>query len=196
MRKKSNKNIETNRNERNIKIHNYNYKLQFIVIIVNLIALCGGIYARNLSNYAKNQLEEIEKLTQKDNFNEAIELMKDLGKDNKYKETIYNKLYMIEYDNITYENLEYIYSIILEKKIIANTNYNMMKNKIIQKIIASNPNKQIAEKLASIVIEENDKMILNINDRDKNRLDEDKIDRYLREQQETYETCYNILYEE
>ena len=82
--------------------------------------------------------------------------------------------------------MEYVYESLKEQKIVVNTKYNMERNLVIKQILETNKDEVFLKKFANIIIKENEEMVDNIKDKDKNRLTENTIKEYLQLQQEIY----------
>jgi hypothetical protein len=161
-------------------------KIMYIaIIIINIIiAIIGGITI-NITNDNEEKLNNIKKLIERQEYDQAIEKIAEY-QENEQIINLYYNIIGIDYYNIEQENLEYIFEIIAGEKIKIDTAYNMYRYDVILKILEQTDNEEIATKLANIVIEENEEMIANIKDKDKNRLTDEKINSYL----EKYENIY------
>lgn len=163
-----------------------NILLITLMIVINIITLTiTGMY------YKKENVDEKFIDTIADDREHRLEKIL------KYKETE-NILYidyclmLISYDNATEEQLQDLYEYLSNRKIIADTEYNINKNEIIEKVFKETKSKKIAKKFANIIIEENEKMIENINDKEKNRLSRIEIQQYLEEQEKIYNEAIKI----
>ena len=80
-----------------------------------------------------------------------------------------------------------------DEQIIVNTDYNMSRNELIYSILETLENKEYLTKFANIIISENEEIVKNILDQDKNRLTYKQISEYLNRQKEIYEYSKQLL---
>lgn len=162
---------------------------QVAILVLNIVIFCTGIFTYKIKNDNENMLEEISYAVKANEDNKVIELIKKFREDKKNKIFIYDELILIDYSTVETENLEYVYNLIKNDKIVANTKYNIDRNRIMKKVITTSTNEEMIEKFCDIIIKENDLMILNIKDREKNRLTKEQIDLYLETQKQIYEVA-------
>lgn len=162
---------------------------QVAILVLNIVIFCTGIFTYKIKSDNENMLEEISYAVKANEDNKVIELIKKFREDKKNKIFIYDELILIDYSTVETENLEYVYNLIKNDKIVANTKYNIDRNRIMKKVITTSTNEEMIEKFCNIIIEENDLMILNIKDREKNRLTKGQIDSYLETQKQIYEVA-------
>lgn len=106
----------------------------------------------------------------------------------------YEDIYLgIDYSKISDENLEYIYEDVIDMPITVNVEYDMNKNRIIERIINTSKNEKIKIIMAQIIIDENDKYIEIIQNKDKNRLTNNEIKSYLNEQEKIYSVALKCI---
>lgn len=178
-----------------VQLKSIKYILQYGIIIINVITIVLGIYTFNLSKNTEATIDQINKLMRKDEYNEAVQLMKQIDEDKQGKSTVYSLLSRLEYEALTEQNLQYVYDNILNQEIIPSTGYNMMKSEMIQRILMEISNNDIATKLANLVVSENDKMLQNIKNTEVNRLPKEYVEMYLQRQQDVYKFCCEVLNE-
>ena len=106
------------------------------------------------------------------------------------------ELEIIDYSKVNSENLEYIYEMLKNQELFINTQKNIYKNEIIQKILETTQNEEYLIKFADIIISENEDMVNNISNQEKNRLSEKEIARYLHQQEEIYSLAMSIKEEQ
>lgn len=119
-------------------------------------------------------------------YNNSINAIKELNKTEKYNN--YFDIYGgIDYSQLSNENLEYVYNEIIKTGITVNVEYNMKKNRTIERIINTTNNEEIKIKLAQIIIDENEECVEIIKNKEKNRLINNEIKKYINEQEKIYE---------
>ena len=101
-------------------------------------------------------------------------------------------LEFMDYNKATDEQLQNLYEYLSNQKIIADTDYNIERNEIIEMIFKGTENKEMAKKFANIIIEENEEIVENIKNKDKNRLSKLEILQYLEEQKKIYEEAIKV----
>lgn len=173
---------------------NTNIIISIFLILINIIALIIGGLAFTIKKENEIKLENINKYLNEGKYNETVDEIKSYCKGEKYNQFT-EELEQIDYSKINDENLEYIYQFVKKQPIIVNTNTNMLKNEIINKIITTTKNEEYALKFAKIIIEENEKIINNILDQDKNRLPENQVNQYISFQRKLCNYCYTIISE-
>lgn len=183
--------------EKNIKNHtNMQIKLHKLIsislILLNISILILSIYTFRLKQYNASILDSLEfaKIYQEDN--DVIEYIKKYTTNERYKK-FYDILKNIDYQEISIENMEYVYQSLKEQNIVVNTKYNIERNLVMKQILKTNKNEEWLKKFANIIIKENEKMIVNIKNKDKNRLTEDTIKEYLQIEQEIYTLALKTL---
>ena len=124
-------------------------------------------------------------------YDNSINAIRELNKTEKYDN--YFDIYGgIDYSQLSNENLEYIYNEIIKTPITVNVEYDMQKNRVIERIINTTNNEEIKTKLAQIIIDENDEYVEMINNKEKNRLINNEIKSYINEQEKIYELAKSI----
>ena len=175
-----------NYTEKNIKdytnLQRLNKLISISFILLNISILILSIYTFRLKQYNSYILESLE-IYQEDN--DVIEYVKKYTSNERYKK-FYDILKDLDYQKISIENMEYVYESLKEQKIVVNTKYNIERNLVIKQILETNEDEKFLEKFANIIIKENEEMVENINNKDKNRLTESTIKEYLQLQQEIY----------
>lgn len=169
-------------------------KLQILIILLNVIMLCIGVFTYKIQKKNESILEEISYLIETDN-NQAIELMRNFKENKKYKWNIYESLVLIDYADVEEENLEYVYELIESQEIVANTTYNVERNEIVIQVIKTSTNTEFVKKFCNLIIEENEAMVSNINDKERNRLTQEEMGYYLQIQNEMYNLANEIVLE-
>lgn len=161
-----------------------NLLASIILIIFNISTLSLGIYSFKIKKDNDYILTCLDTRAYQDE-NEAIELIKNFSTNEKYNK-FYYILQNINYQNISIENIGFIYDNINNQEIIVNTQYNMERNLVIKQILETCDDKVVLKNFSNIILEENDNIIDNIKDTNKNRLTENEIENYLNLQQEIY----------
>lgn len=161
-----------------------NLLASIILIIFNFSTLSLGIYSFKIKKDNDYILTCLDTRAYQDE-NEAIELIKNFSTNEKYNK-FYYILQNINYQNISIENIGFIYDNINNQEIIVNTKYNMERNLVIKQILETCDDKVVLKNFSNIILEENDNIIDNIKDTNKNRLTEKEIENYLNLQQEIY----------
>lgn len=169
-------------------------KLQILIIILNVAVLCLGVFTYKIKIKNNNILMYINYFAETDN-NKTIELIKNFTENKKYKHDIYEILTLIDYANVKEENLQYVYEIIENRPIVANTIYNNQRNQIVKRVIETCTNNEYVKKFCNLIITENDQMIKNINDKERNRLPQEEITMYIKIQEEIYDLANKIILE-
>ena len=162
------------------------------IIALNITIIILGIYLFRLKQYNADIKEYLNIMTINQNYNETIELIEKYKINEKYNK-FYDILKDINYKNVSTENIEYIYNDLKNQAIVVNTEYNIERNLVIKQILETSENKDILSKFSNIIIEENEQIIENIKNRDKNRLTKEKIEEYLNLQKEIYELALEKL---
>lgn len=159
----------TTLNKNNVKFD----KLIYLIIFINILAICMGIYTYKFENIDIYSFFE-------QSGNESINEISEYKKREKYKLNfeIYN---YINYENLSDENLNYIYNNFKNFKIVTNTEINIARTQALMKIILEI---QEPKKFCELVINENEEMIENIKNKEKNRLSDDIIEIYLSMQEQ------------
>lgn len=183
--KENKNNIETRlESKSNLEIK-LNSLIFISLIVLNIVIIVLSIYIFKLKQYNTYILNYLETTKSSESNNDVIELIKKYTLTEKSKK-FYNLLKNLNYQNISTENMDYIYCDLKGQKIIANTVSNMERNFVIKQILQTNKDEEILKKFSSIIIDENEQMINNIYDKGKNRLTESEIKEYLELQQEIY----------
>lgn len=164
--------------------------LQIAIITVNLLALVLGGFIYQAKNENEMDKENIFQCGVEEKYDEEIAKIKDYQKREKYYDFSF-ELETIDYSKVNDENLEYIYQRLKNKPIVVNTEYNMVKNKIIKQILETCKNEEYLVKFSKIIISENEEMINNILNQDKNRLPAKQIKDYIKQQEEIYQYKWN-----
>lgn len=162
------------------------------IIAINILVIVLGGITLKLNKENEKILENIDTAINREEYNQAIELIKEYQENEKYTK-LYSTLLKIEYKNIKQENLGYIYENITKETIKVNTDYNMYRYDVILKIIEQTEEEEITAKLANIVIRENEEMIFNIKNKEKNRLTDQEIENYLERQERVYNEALRKL---
>ena len=162
------------------------------IIIINIAVLTLGLYTYILQKDNKQKLEEIDNLIREKQYNEAIEEIKKYESKEK-KNDFFSILDRINYFNVNDENIEFIFNKLKDEKILVNTEKNMKRNQILLKMLEETRNKEISLRISDVLINENEKIIENIRNREKNRLTEDEINNYIEEQQTYFNRANEIL---
>ena len=188
---------ENNNYEKDMKIYSKtsNVLSQLIsigIIALNITIIILGIYLFRLKQYNADIKEYLNIMTINQNYNETIELIEKYKINEKYNK-FYDIVKDINYKNVSTENIEYIYNDLKNQAIVVNTEYNIERNLVIKQILETSENKDILSKFSNIIIEENEQIIENIKNRDKNRLTKEKIEEYLNLQKEIYELALEKL---
>lgn len=173
---------------------NANIIISSFLILINIIALIESGLVFKTKKENETRIGNISKYLNERKYNETINEIKLYCKNEKYNQ-FNEELEQIDYSKISDENLEYVYQFVKKQPIIVNTDTNMLKNEIINKIITTTKNKEYAMKFAKIVIEENEEIIKNILDQDKNRLPSNQVNQYVSFQRKLCNYCYNIFSE-
>lgn len=162
---------------------------QVAILALNIVIFCTGIFTYKIKSDNENMLEEISYAVKANEDNKVIELIGEFREIKKNKIIIRDELILTDYRAVEKENLEHVYNFVKNEKIVANTKYNIDRNRIIKKVITTSSNERMIEKFCNIIIEENDLMISNIKDKDRNRLTQEQIDLYLETQKQIYEVA-------
>ena len=162
------------------------------IIIINIAVLTLGLYTYILQKDNKQKLEDIDNLISENQYNEAIEEIKKYESKEK-KNDFFSILDRINYFNVNDENIEFIFNKLKDEKILVNTEKNMKRNQILLKMLEETRNKEISLRISDVLINENEKIIENIRNREKNRLTEDEINNYIEEQQTYFNRANEIL---
>ncbi len=188
-------NKENNKeNIKNIKSVNY------LKIIVNgcvlttlvLVIVLGGLVHQfeleneEIANSAKEYIKQGK-------YDVAILNIQKIDRDKKYSNMLYDISYKLDYSKLNKQSLEYIYNKIINEKIIANSGYNLMLNRIVNDILHQTEVEDYRVKFANHIINNNENIIKNIKDNNSNRLEENVIQMLLTEQENIYENAKNML---
>ena len=171
------------KNYTNLQRLNKLISISFILLSISILIL--SIYTFRLKQYNAYILESLELAEIYQEDNNAIEYIKRYTTNERYKK-FYDILKELDYQEISMENMEYVYESLKEQKIVVNTKYNMERNLVIKQILETNKDEVFLKKFANIIIKENEEMVDNIKNKDKNRLTENTIKEYLQLQQEIY----------
>lgn len=156
-----------------------------VLIVAQTLGITNAIY--NLES--KTQI--IYSYYYNKEYDNSINAIRELNKTEKYDN--YFDIYGgIDYSQLSNENLEYIYNEIIKTPITVNVEYDMQKNRVIERIINTTNNEEIKTKLAQIIIDENDEYVEMINNKEKNRLINNEIKSYINEQEKIYELAKSI----
>lgn len=193
---KDNRDYEDSK-EKNISKITPRYMFLVGIICVNIVTLILGIFTFRLKKYNENILSNIDICIENEEFNKSIELIRIYNKNEKYNK-FYNKLSKIDYKDVEYNYIEYLYEQIEKQPLLVDTQANLQRRDVILKIIETSQNEEIVSKFANIIIKENEEMIYNIKNKEKNRLRDDEIRVTLEEQERIYdlvlEKYYNKFY--
>lgn len=148
-------------------------KLIFVVICINILVGCMGVYTYKLNDINTYSFFE-------QNVNECISEISEYRKREKY-DLNFEMYSYINYEEISDENLDYIYNVLKDFKIVSNTGINIARNQVLMKIISEAPESQ---RFCEIIINENDEIVENIKNKEKNRLSDDIIEMYLMMQEQ------------
>ncbi len=176
------------REDKQLKIVNkrdVTIEMEFVFILLNIIAIFSGICSYKIELNNSEIIKNLQTCVYNDNGNKPIELIKELD-EKRYKDLIISRLKQIDYTYVNEQNLEYVYNFLEKQKIVVNTENNINRNKTINKVIMTTTNKEIKEKFCKLIIRENEEMVYNINDKEKNRFEQSKISYFLNEQEKFY----------
>lgn len=166
-----------------------------IVIVVNMIALICGICAYMQRNYKQTLQKDINNAIKQKEYNQAI-LLIDKYEQNEVYDNYYIKLMQLNYKDVEKQNIERIYNKLKQKPIITNTHVNVQRRRLVARIMKETEDRKLSSKFANIIIVENDNMVLNIKDKEKNRLEDEYINNFIQEQKEDYDMALKIVLEE
>ena len=167
--------------------------MQIGIPMISILVLSIGIYANKVEKDNQKMEEQIQRAIQQEEYNQAIKWMQTFEQETQYKSDIWRYIDRIEYETLEKPQLEYIYENIQNETIVVNTRQNMMRNRAIMKIVEEVKQPEILAKFANILIEENEQIVRNIQDREKNRLNPEEIERYLVEQKRYYTIACQVL---
>lgn len=174
------------------KVNNNNKNKIVTLLLLTIFLLVDILGIKNLlfSNYSKRQIMYF--YYNKGEYDKTVNEIKKMRMTEKYNN--YEEIYMeIDYSKISDENLEYIYEDVINMPLTVNVEYDMNKNRIIEKIINTSKNEKIKIIMAQIIIDENDKYIEIIQDKEKNRLTNKEIKSYLNEQEKIYKLALKYI---
>lgn len=182
----NNKKIENQNNEKS--------KIGFVLLIfVYIFVLLIGIGNLININYLQGKLEKID--TENSDSNAVVDTIKEIREYEK------NDLYIdilieLDYSIVSEENFEYLYNELKDIPITVNIEYDMQKNRLIEKIITTSNNEKIIEKFSDIIINQNEEFCNMIENKDKNRLTESEQESYLLEQENILNSILEVSKEE
>lgn len=159
--------------------------IQIAIIVLNIVAFILGGLAYQMKNENKTTIENISKNITEEKYDEAITEIKAYQKREKYYQ-FSMELEEIDYSKVSNENMEYIYQRLKNQQLIVNTEYNISRNELIKKILETTKNEEYLAKFSEIITSENEAMMNNILDQDKNRLPDIQMYQYLKQQREIY----------
>lgn len=166
--------------------------LPIVVVFINIATICASIFTYKLIKEDSVILEKISLVETEDN-NQIVELIKDFYEKEKNISTIYEKLYLVNYTDVKGDNLGYVYEWIENRGIVSNIVHNMLRNKIIMQIITTASDEEYICKFCNLVIDENEEMVLEITNTEKNRLTLNEVEYYLDKQNELYDLACDKL---
>lgn len=167
---------------------NINMTIIILILVVNILTLTitGKYYRKDNTN--ENFSDSIIKEKDEDIVEKIVEYMKN---ENPLYVREYLK-YVNDYNSISDENLQELYEYLAYQKNVVDTDCNMERNDIIYTIFSTIENKEMSKKFASIIINENDEMIKNIENNDKNRLSKIEVLQYKEKQKRIFEEAKNV----
>lgn len=179
--------VISNEKDKELK-KNINMAIIILILVVNILtlAITGKDYRKDNTN--ENFSDSIIKEKDEDIVEKIVKYMKN---ENPLYVREYLK-YVNDYSSISDENLQELYEYLAYQKNVVDTDCNMEKNDIIYTIFSTIENKEMSKKFASIIINENDEMIKNIENNDKNRLSKIEVLQYKEKQKRIFEEAKNV----
>lgn len=182
-----------NENKSGKLIKNINTIISMCFIILNISFLVLGGLAYKVEEENNYIIECSRQYIKEKRYDEALNNIKILENDMKYNIYVYEIIQNIDYSKITNENLDYIYATLTRIPLIANSGYNIMKNRILLRVSQTTHYLDYSRKFANRIVETNESVIKNIENKEANRLEDKIIQMLLVEQEMIYQNAKKIL---
>ena len=184
-------------NEKKIKATNLTNKLN-LVINISCTVISALVILLGISTYAlideKDEIVDISnEYIKQEKYNEALVKISELEDDGKYRSCIYNVIYSLDYSKLNNESLEYIYNAILEEEMTVDPGFAMMLNRIADNVLKNIAENEYIDKFAEYIVNNNEKVVTCIKNKDVNRMEDKYINMFLEEQKNMYEYSKNVL---
>ena len=184
-------------NEEKIKATNLTNKLNLVIniscTVISVLVILLGISTYSLVNQKDEIVDISNEYIKQEKYNEALVKISELEDDGKYRGCIYDVIYNLDYAKLNSKSLEYIYNIISKEKLTVNTEFTMMLNRMADNILKNIDNDEYINKFAKYIVNNNEKVVLCIKNKDANRMEEIYINMLLEEQKNMYEYSKNVL---
>ena len=156
-------------------------------LLILIFVVAEGIGIWNILNEKSIQNKEKDLYSSIDDTNKVIETLEEIRKQEK------NNLYLdflkeLDYSSVSSKNLQYLYDELIDIPVTVNIEYNMQKNRVIEKIVSTSSNEEMNQKFAEIIIEQNEEICDMIENKDETRLTKGDKKRYLAEQENIIES--------
>lgn len=156
-------------------------------LLILIFVVAEGIGIWNILNEKSIQNKEKDLYSSLDDTNKVIETLEEIRKQEK------NNLYLdflkeLDYSSVSSKNLQYLYDELIDIPVTVNIEYNMQKNRVIEKIVSTSSNEEMNQKFAEIIIEQNEEICDMIENKDETRLTKGDKKRYLAEQENIIES--------
>lgn len=160
--------------------------IMYIIIIIEIFVLTTSLKYYKIKD--ENETSEGKIFLFNDN---SINSIREIRKTEKNR-FFYDELLVLVFGKINDENILYIFKMIKQEKMQIDPIYNIEKNNILYNILKECQNDEIKKEIADYIIYQNEKMIYNIEDEEKNRLSNVKKNSYLNKQKDIYEYAVKI----
>lgn len=184
-------------NEKKIKATNLTNKLNLAIniscTVISVLVILLGISTYALIDEKDEIVDISNEYIKQEKYNEALVKISELEDDGKYRGCIYDVIYNLDYAKLNSKSLEYIYNIISKEKLTVNPEFAMMLNRMADNILKNIENDEYINKFAKYIVNNNEKVVLCIKNKDANRMEEMYINMLLEEQKNMYEYSKNVL---
>ncbi len=184
-------------NENKSKETNLTNKLNLVIniscTVISSLVILLGVSTYALVNEKDKIVDVSNEYIKQEKYNEALVKISELEDDGKYRGCIYDVIYSLDYAKLNGKSLEYIYNTISKEKLTINPGFAMMLNRMADNILKNIDNNEYVDKFAEYIVNNNEKVVLCIKNKDANRMEEMYINMFLEEQKKMYEYAKNIL---